>query len=110
MNVLLLGVIIFTFSLLVLELSLYAFRTFIHPDRAEVRRRLRQSIAEKGTDNGEDIYKKNALSEVPFMHSLLARLPGIDRLQLTMNQANVKFTLGFFILFSITIVINALNQ
>jgi tight adherence protein B len=101
MNILLLGVIIFTFSLLVLELTFHAFRTFMHPDRAEVRRRLRQSMAEKGTDNGEDIYKKNSLSEVPFMHQLLARLPGIDQLQLTINQANVKFTLGFFALLSI---------
>ena len=103
MNILLLSVIIFTFSLLVLELSLYSFRTFMHPDRAEVRRRLRQSMAEKGTENEEGIYKKNALSEVPFMHGLLARLPGIERLQLTMNQANVKFTLGFFTLLSITL-------
>lgn len=103
MNILLFGVIIFIFSLLVLELSLYAFRTFMHPDREAVRRRLRQSMTTERTGSEESIYKKNTLSEVPFMQSMLSLIPGIDRLQLTMNQANVQFSLGFFILLSLAL-------
>ena len=40
---------------------------------------------------------------MPFINRILSLLPGIDRLQLTINQANVKYTLGFFILFSMAL-------
>jgi tight adherence protein B len=103
MNILLLGVAIFIFFLLVIELSLYAFRTLMHPDRAEVRRRLRQSVAEEDANTGQNILKLNVLSEVSFINHILSLLPGIDRLHLMLNQANVKYTLGFFILFSMAL-------
>lgn len=100
MNIFVLGVIIFTLTLLMIELSLYAFRIIRHPDQATVRRRLRQSMAEDSDNANGNIYKKSVLSEVPFVHRILTLLPGIERLQLVMNQANVKFTAGFFILLS----------
>ena len=103
MSILLLGFIIFIFALLVIELSFYAFRNLMHPDRAEVRWRLRQSMAEESANAGGNILKKEVLSEVPFINRILALLPGIDRLQLTIKQANVQYTLGFFILFSIAL-------
>lgn len=101
MSILLLGVIIFILSLLVIELSFYAFRTIMHPDRTVVRRRLRQSIVEEGANTGQDILKRHVLSEVPFINRILSLLPGIERMQLTMNQSNVKYTMGFFILLSL---------
>lgn len=103
MNIFVWGVIIFTLTLLMIELSLYAFRLFRHPDQATVRRRLRQSMAEESGNPNGSIYKKKVLSEVPFIHRTLSLLPGIDRLQLVMNQADTKFTPGFFILLSLAI-------
>jgi tight adherence protein B len=103
MNIFVWGVIIFTLTLLMIELSLYAFRLFRHPDQATVRRRLRQSMAEESGNPNANLYKKNVLSEVPFIHRTLSLLPGIDRLQLVMNQADMKFTPGFFILLSLAI-------
>jgi tight adherence protein B len=38
------------------------------------------------------------LSDVPFLNRILQLLPGVKRLQLTLNQANLSYTLGFFIL------------
>lgn len=103
MNILLLGVIIFIFSLLVIELSFYSYRTIMHPDRFEVRRRLRQSMAEENANAGKNILKEVVFSEVPFINRILTIVPGINRLQLTINQANVQYTLGFFILFSMAL-------
>jgi tight adherence protein B len=103
MNLILLGIIIFTLTLLMIELCLYAFRIFRHPDQAIVRRRLRQRLAQ---DNGEgtgNLYKKNVLSEVPMVHRVLAMIPGIDRLQSMMNQGDVKYTPGFFLMLSMAV-------
>ncbi|BBO74954.1 hypothetical protein DSCW_23710 [Desulfosarcina widdelii] len=103
MNILWISLILFTLTLLVLELSIYAYRSFMHPDRAETLRRLRQGVVEDKGGQAENIYKKNTLSEVPFIHRILSVTPGIDRLQLMMNQANVEFTLGFLILLSMAL-------
>lgn len=101
MNIVVWGIIIFTLTLLMIELSLYAFRLFRHPDQATVRRRLRQSMVEESGNPSGTLYKKKVLSEVPFIHRTLSLLPGIDRLQLVMSQADMKFTPGFFILLSL---------
>lgn len=103
MNIFVWGVIIFTLTLLMIELSLYAFRLFRHPDQATVRRRLRQSMAEESGNPNASLYKKKVLSEVPLIHRTLSLLPGIERLQLVMNQADMKFTPGFFLLLSLAI-------
>ena len=103
MNILFLGAAIFILSLLVLEFSLYAIRIFRHPDQAEIRKRLRRSVTEESGNQGADIYKKRVLSDMPFLNRILYSLPVIERLQLTMNQANLKYTLGFFILLSMAL-------
>jgi tight adherence protein B len=103
MNILFLGAAIFILSLLVLEFSFYAIRIFRHPDQAEIRKRLRRSVTEESGNQGADIYKKRVLSDMPFLNRILYSLPVIERLQLTMNQANLKYTLGFFILLSMAL-------
>ena len=98
------GVIIFILTLLVIELSFYAYRMIQHPDRAEVRKRLRRSMADDGARRkARTLSKKKVLSDVPFLNQILSPLPGVDRLDLMIKQANVKYTLGFFILFSMTL-------
>ena len=106
MNVLFLGAVIFIFSLFVIELMAYAIRVIQHPDRAEVRKRLRRSvIAESGGEGGEgpDITKKTVLSDLPFLNRVLAAFPGVDRLDLLMRQADAKYTMGFFVLLSLVL-------
>jgi tight adherence protein B len=103
MNILFLGAVIFILSLLVLEFSLYAIRIFRHPDQTEIRKRLRRSVTEESGNQGAGIYKKRVLSDMPFLNRILYSFPLIERLQLTMNQANLKYTLGFIILLSMTL-------
>jgi tight adherence protein B len=102
MNVLFFGVTIFVLSLLVIELCFHAVSVFQHPDRALVRKRLSRSLEEESPDTDNTLLKKQILSDVPFLNQILTRLPWFVKLQLTINQANRKYTLGFFILISLT--------
>ena len=104
MNVLLLGLSIFVFCLLVIELTANAIHTIQHPDRAEIHKRLRRSVAvESESENQDIIAKKKVLSDVPYLNQILTALPGVDRLDVLMRQANVKYTLGFFILLAMAL-------
>lgn len=103
MNILLLGIAIFTLSLLVIELAYYAYRNIINPDRDEVRRRLRLNMAVETNNSEGAILKKEVFSEVPFIDRMLRTLPGVGRLQLMINQANVQYPLGFFILLGLVL-------
>ncbi|HSM75228.1 MAG TPA: type II secretion system F family protein [Desulfobacterales bacterium] len=103
MNILFLGVIIFIMVLFVIELSAYAVRMFRYPDRAEIRKRLRKRVVPESDGPDRDLIKKKILRDVPFLNQLLRTLPGVDRLDLLMLQANVKYTMGFFLLLSLAL-------
>lgn len=103
MNVMLLGVIIFIMALTFIELIFYGYRMFRYPDRTEVRRRLRMSMETFDEEEAANLYKKNVLSDIPFLNYILPRLPGIEKMRLVLEQANVQFTLGFLVLLSLTI-------
>jgi tight adherence protein B len=105
MNVLFLGLVIFILCLFVIELTAYAIRIIQHPDRAEVRKRLRRSMVIESEEESPDITKKKVLSDVPFLNRILPAIPGVDRLDLLMRQANVKYTMGFFILLSLALLV-----
>jgi tight adherence protein B len=103
MNILFLGAVIFILCLFVIEFTAYAIRIIQHPDRAEVRKRLRRSVALENKGESEDIFKKKVLSDIPFLNRILAAFPGADRLDLLMRQANVQYTMSFFILLSLAL-------
>jgi tight adherence protein B len=107
MNILLLGSVIFIFSLLVLEFAFYAVRIFLYPDREEVRHRLKQSLSEKSERKCRDILKKRVLSDIPLLNRLLNSFTIVEKMQTAINQANLKYTLGFFILLSMALGLTA---
>jgi tight adherence protein B len=100
MNVLLLAAAIFVLALFVIELVAWSIRMVRFPDRAEVRKRLKQSLIVDSEEESPDISKKKIYSDVPFLNQALSVFPGIERLDLLMRQANVKYTMGFLILLS----------
>jgi tight adherence protein B len=88
----------------VIELTAYAIHTIEHPDRAEIHKRLRRSVAAESESESQDILaKKKVLSDVPYLNQILTALPGVDRLDVLMRQANAKYTLGFFILLTLAL-------
>jgi tight adherence protein B len=88
---------------LVIELTAYGIRIIQHPDRAEIRKRLKRGLAEEFDSESPDIVKKIVLSDLPFVNRVLSAVPGVDRLELLMRQANVNYTMSFFILLSLAL-------
>ncbi|MGD9213527.1 MAG: type II secretion system F family protein [Desulfobacteraceae bacterium] len=100
MSVLLLGLVVFIQVLLVFELAAYAYRIIKYPDRAQIRKRMKQSMALTVEVEPHDIIKKKIYSDIPLLNKILAGLPWGKRLDLLMYRANVKYTMGYFILIS----------
>jgi tight adherence protein B len=107
MSILALGLVIFLFSLFVIELCFFAYHTIQHPDRAEIRKRLRGTVVDEHVNEREYLTKKKVLSDIPLLNRILSLIPGMARLDLFMKQANVKYTLGFFLLSSISLAFTA---
>ena len=100
MSIAFLGMFIFILALFVIELSAYALRVIRYPDRAEIRKKLRTTVTVESEEQSLDISKKRALSDLPFLNQIFSLLPGVERLDKIMRQANVKYTVGFFLLSS----------
>ena len=99
----LIAIIIFIIALLAIELAFFSYRMIRYPDRAEVRRRLRMSMQDFNEEEAANIYKKSKLSDVPFLNRILPIFPGVEGMRLYMEQANVQYTLGFFILLTMAL-------
>jgi tight adherence protein B len=103
MNVLIVGLLIFAALVLIVESTLYAFRTLKDPNRDKIRKRLKalSSTAQEG--EVPDILRKRILSEVPFLHRLLSCLPAARSLDHLLEKANIAYPLGFFILLTLVL-------
>lgn len=104
MDIFIPAILIFVITILVIEMSLYAYRTVRYPDRAKIRQRLRTMPSKKSeTGPTRDVLRKSALSDVPLLHELLRRMTGIERLDRLRHQANARYPIGFFILLSLVL-------
>lgn len=101
MDAFFLGLVIFIICLFVIELFAYAIRMIRYPDRADIRKRLRESLATEPETEAHNIAKKRIYSDVAFLHQILSALPGVERLDFLIQQANSKQTVSFFVLSSI---------
>jgi tight adherence protein B len=103
MNVLIIGLLLFAAFVLIVESTLYAFRTLKDPNRDKIRKRLKalSSTAQEG--EVPDILRKRILSEVPFLHRLLSCLPAARSLDHLLEKANIAYPLGFFILLTLVL-------
>lgn len=103
MNVLIIGLLMFAVLVLIVESTLYAFRTLKNPNRDKIHKRLKtlSSTAQEG--ELPDILRKRILSEVPFLHRLLSCLPPARSLDRLLEKANIGYPLGFFILLTLVL-------
>lgn len=96
MNLFIIGIAIFVISALVIELILYAYREMRNP----IRKRLMASVHAGNKDKPEiSILREKRLSKVPFLGEIILRIPGVQFLDMLLQQANVKHTVGGFLLF-----------
>ncbi len=98
MNLFFPGLLLFTMTICVIELLVYAFRQIRSPQRAKLRKRLRKYIYAENPSASADILRKRLLSEIPFVNHLLQRISFIQRLDHLVIQANAPYALGFYVL------------
>jgi tight adherence protein B len=98
-------IIIVAVSIFLSEMFFYAWRTIRNPDRKKIQKRLKIFSSAKTKDGRPDILQKKLLSDVPFLNKILLRIPGPQRLDRLLQQANVQYRLGVFILLTIVLAI-----
>ena len=105
MNILIVGIVIFVMVVFVIEMSFYAYRTMRNPNRKKIRKRLGKFTARGDGAEPADILRKRRLSDVPFLNEILSRMPGIGSLDKLLQQANVPYPIGVFILIAVVLAL-----
>jgi len=105
MNILIVGIVIFVMVVFVIEMSFYAYRTMRNPNRKKIRKRLGKFTARGDGAEPADILRKRRLSDVPFLNEILSRMPGIRSLDKLLQQANVPYPIGVFILIAVVLAL-----
>jgi len=101
MELLLIGIGIFVFGVVLIELITYAVRNMRSAKRAKIRKRLRKyAYTDSGKDR-TDILKKRIYSDVPFFNRLLWSIPGIKELDNMIIKANARYPMGLYILLAL---------
>jgi tight adherence protein B len=100
MSLTILGFLVFTVTLALVISALYFF--FIAPtEKRRLRRRMQMVKAEMLPAIGEDaetvLLRSEVLSTFPVLHRLLIKLPGIEKLQLFIQQSAADITPGFLL-------------
>jgi len=97
----LIGLGIFTATVLLIEGGYYAFRGIRNPDKRRVRQRLKSHSFE-GYGNGDvDIVRKTSLSDVPWLNKMLLKFQWTKRMNRLLKQADTHYPLGFFVLLTL---------
>ena len=82
----------------VIEMCFYAYRITGAAERRQIRRRLKTVSSVMSENKIPEILVKRVLSEIPLVNRLLSHIKVVERLERLVLQANVKHSLGFFIL------------
>ena len=102
-TVIILGAVIFFITLLLILGSLYAFRAVGKPESRGILKRLR--VLSKDEAGIPDILKKNMLVRVPLINSILMCTPGVDQFRRLWEQANTRYSMGWFLLLMLTLAL-----
>jgi tight adherence protein B len=95
------GILTFAACVFVIEMISYAYKLMRNPDRKKIQRRLKAFSAGKYGNEGSSILRKEVLSKIPFLNRILTSMPIARRMNRFLQQANVPYTLGFFLLLMI---------
>ena len=98
---LLIGIGIFFTTVLFIESAYAVAHTVKQRGRSRARKRLQTLSAGGYVSEETDIIRKRLLSEVPWLHSLLLKIPRMLNLDRFLEQANVGFPIGVFVLLTV---------
>jgi tight adherence protein B len=91
-------------SIIFIELVLYAFRALTQQKTRQIQSRLKNFSFSDYSLDAPDILRKRILSNVPFLNKVFFKIPGVSLLDKFTQQANAKYPIGVFILFSLLLL------
>lgn len=97
------AIVIFLVTIFVIEMIIYAWRTYRNPDRPKIKKRLKGIYEGDWGDEPPDIVKRRTLSGIPALNAILLRVTSLERLDMLLYQANTSYPLGFYVLLSFTL-------
>ena len=105
MDLFAIGFGIFIATVLIIQLVMYGVGHMRTTQRVKIRKRLRKLTVVEGGSDGDEILKKRALSDIPFLNALLGSFPGLSSLDRLMVQANAKYPMGFYMLLGLFLAV-----
>jgi tight adherence protein B len=96
-------ILIFIVVLVLVELGYFALRGFRSSEKKEVRTRLKTLSVQAENEGPVDFLRKDQLSEIPWLHSLLKRFSAMGKMTQLVEQAGVQRKPGLYILLSLTL-------
>jgi len=96
---------IFLTVILLLEGLFYGYHAFLNPRTKTLKRRLRGAVitpSSKQSPEQIEVMRRKLSSGMPWMDRLLTKLPRLDSIEKTLQQANSAMPLSVFILLSMT--------
>jgi tight adherence protein B len=100
-----LPILIFIVVLILVEVGYFALRGFQSSEKKGVRTRLKALAVQAEKEEAVDILRKDRLSEIPWLHSLLKRFSNMGRMTILVEQAGVHHKPGLYILLSLTLAV-----
>ena len=101
MELILLGIGIFVFAVIIIELVAFAIRNSNSAKSGKIRKKLRKYSYDDGGEEEADILKKRIYSDIAFFNGLLQNTPGVAKLNQLVMQANAKQSVGFYVLLAL---------
>jgi tight adherence protein B len=98
-----LPILIFIAVLILVEVGYFALRGFRSSEKRGVRTRLKALAVQAEGEGTVDILRKDRLSEIPWLHSLLKRFSSMGKMTLLVEQAGVQRKPGLYILLSLAL-------
>ncbi len=105
MNIFIFGALIFSVSLFIIAMLLYAYKIIRYPEYGKIRKRLKTISSGEPVDEPLDIIRHQVLSQVPLLNRFLLRIQLAQRFDRFLQQANVQHPLGVFVLLSLILAL-----
>ena len=103
MNLLIVGIIIFVASIAIIEMLRVALKNTDYVKSTNIRKRFRKFTYVDKQDGTGDIIKKRVISSIPSLNSMLLKMSAVNSFDRLITQANTKYNMGFYLLFSFTL-------
>jgi tight adherence protein B len=101
MELIIIGICIFVFAVVVIELVAFAIRNSNSAKSRKIRKKLRKYSYDDREEEETNIIKKRIYSKIPFFNGLLQNTPGVAKLDHLVIQANAKHPMGFYVLLAL---------